>query len=45
MALFDFPVVCGAPAELALATGDKVDVTTADVGEMLADAVPASTVK
>lgn len=45
LALFDCPVVCGAPAEEALATVANVDVTTADVAEMLADAVPASTVK
>lgn len=52
IALLDDPVVCGDPAEPvpeavpeAELTGDKVEVTTAEVGEMLADAVPTSTVK
>lgn len=47
--LLDLAVVCealAAEAELVPdVTGGKVDVTTAEVGEILADGVPASTVK
>ena len=48
IALLDDPVVLGDPAASVLEaelTGDKVEVTTAEVGEILADAVPTSTVK